>query len=149
MEAPAAVPGAWGFGLKPLAKALARLDARYDPKWVGDLCDSNDGAARRCVGMADVPALRQEKNQAAEGFSIWRTTWQPIRAVWQVLRWLRAPAAPQAHPCPSQGGDEPDGPGKPGHACLSVATQPSTRARHSVIPQPQPGKKVGKELSTI
>jgi len=37
LNGPSSVPGAWGYGLKKVAKALGKLNPEFDPHWPGDL----------------------------------------------------------------------------------------------------------------
>ncbi|KPL88848.1 ribonuclease H-like domain-containing protein [Herpetosiphon geysericola] len=80
-----AVPGAWDYSLKSIAKALAVLDAQYDPAWPTDLAD---GAQAQLVGWY---AYRQaEARTSAEMQLLSRYLEADCRATWKILAWLRA-----------------------------------------------------------
>ena len=56
------MPGAWGFGVKEVAKALGHLDPQYDPQWVGDL---DNGLGAMLLGWrlyADVDKLLRTRS---------------------------------------------------------------------------------------
>lgn len=106
LDSPAAVPGAWSFRLKEIARALGKLDPQYDPGWPSEL---TEGLSAMVLGWqvyaqkrsAD-PQLREE---AAQGTTILKEYLQAdCRLLWQVLRWLRnslhqpPPPAPQVPP---------------------------------------------------
>ena len=102
LDGPAAVPGAWGFGLKEVAKALGHLDPQYDPQWVGDL---DDGLGAMLLGWqlyAEELTLVKDKKLKEKQRQVVRTHvregWEVLqsylaadcRALYEVLRWLRA-----------------------------------------------------------
>lgn len=80
-----AVPGAWDYSLKSIAKALAVLDAQYDPAWPSDLAD---GSQAQLVGWY---AYRQPNPRtSAEMQLLSRYLEADCRATWKILAWLRA-----------------------------------------------------------
>ena len=102
LDGPAAVPGAWGFGLKEVAKALGHLDPQYDPQWIGDL---DDGLGAMLLGWqlyTEEVALAEDKKLKGKQREVVRTHvregWEVLqsyleadcRALYEVLRWLRA-----------------------------------------------------------
>jgi uncharacterized protein len=85
LDGPAAVPGAWNYGLKAVAKALEDLDSAFDTKWPADLD----------VGLqAMVMGWRAYETRNPMNSKEMRLLRQYLdadcRALWQVLRWLRA-----------------------------------------------------------
>ncbi len=80
-----AVPGAWDYSLKSIAKALAALDIYYDPAWPNDLAD---GAQAQLVGWY---AYRKPEARASTEMQLLsRYLEADCRATWKILAWLRA-----------------------------------------------------------
>jgi hypothetical protein len=79
-----AIPGAWSYSLKDMARALRDLDASYDPHWPKEL---SDGGMAQVVGWAAYalpePLLSQEMLQLRAYLEA------DCRATYQILRWLR------------------------------------------------------------
>lgn len=85
VDAPCAVPGAWKYGLKEIAKALGKLDARLDPEWPGDLDEGLRAMVMgwRGYGRADFPASQ-------EALTLTRYLEADCKALWKILTWLRS-----------------------------------------------------------
>ena len=85
LNGPGAVPGMWDFGLKEVAKALGESDPRYQIAWPGEL-----GSGLRAMVMgwrayeADCPMETTEMNTLNEYLEA------DCKALWAILRWLRA-----------------------------------------------------------
>jgi uncharacterized protein len=85
LEAPAGLPGAWDYGLKSVAGALAKLDPAYATEWPAALD----------VGLqAMVMGWRAYETGDAAGSEEMRLLGRYLeadcQALWQILRWLRA-----------------------------------------------------------
>ncbi len=84
LEGPGAVPGAWTYGLKPVAKALGGLDDAFDPEWVGVL-DAGLGAM--------VMGWKAYENSSPTGSDEMKILMQYLeadcKALWCVLQWMR------------------------------------------------------------
>ncbi len=97
LQTPCAIPGAWSYGLKAVAKALGKLDAGYDPQWVGEL---DDGQGAMVMGWrayeSDQP-LKSVEIKIVEQY-----LQSDCKAVWCVLRWMRAGAPGLAFDAPDQ-----------------------------------------------
>ena len=116
MDGPAAVPGAWSFGLKEVVKALGHLDEKYDPHWVGDL---NNGLSAMLLGLqvysetrklATAGKLKEPERKALqtyvhEGWEVLESYLRAdCRALYELLRWLRT-AQPAPGPAAYVGWD--------------------------------------------
>jgi len=79
-----AVPGAWDYGLKKFARALAQLDPALDPQWPNGL---GDGLAAQVMGWHAYrdaePLGTSEMRVLGEYLSA------DCRALWKVLTWMR------------------------------------------------------------
>jgi hypothetical protein len=84
-DGPAAVPGCYTTGLKHVAKALGKLDSRYDPGWPEELAE---GLGAMVMGWkaytTPMPLESMEMKLLQEYLEA------DCRALWQVLRWLRS-----------------------------------------------------------
>jgi uncharacterized protein len=79
------IPGAWDFGLKNVAKALAQVDPVFDPHWPGSLCD---GMTAMVMGWY---AYQQPEPLACnEMETIGEYLEADCRALRSVLTWMRA-----------------------------------------------------------
>lgn len=79
-----ALPGAWSYSLKAVARALADWDASYDPAWPDEL---DDGGMAQVLGWQSYqcPApLESDEMKLLRAYLA-----ADCRAVRQVLRWLR------------------------------------------------------------
>jgi predicted RecB family nuclease len=78
-----AVPGAWSYGLKKVAHALAQLDPALDPQWPNGL---GDGLAAQVMGWHAYrnpkPLDTPEMQMLGEYLSA------DCRALWKVLTWM-------------------------------------------------------------
>lgn len=82
---PASVPGAWGFGLKEVAKSLGKLYPQYNPEWPGDL---DAGLTAMVMGWK---AYENKKPlETIEMSNIKEYLEADCKALWNVLKWLRA-----------------------------------------------------------
>lgn len=88
-RAPIAVPGAWNYKLKAVARALGQLDPTYDPQWPGDL---DQGKRAMVMGwkayQAADPLASPEMALLTEYLAA------DCRAVANILRWMRSAAIP-------------------------------------------------------
>lgn len=82
-----ALPGAWNFKLKSMARALGGLDPLFDPQWPGDLDQGKRAMVMgwRAYQFAE-PALSHEMKLLTDYLDA------DCRAMWHLLRWLRATA---------------------------------------------------------
>lgn len=80
-----AVPGAWGYGLKPVAKALAALDASYDPQWPAGL---SDGGMAQVMGWQAYQCPRPLETAEMDELRAYLEA--DCRATHQIARWLRS-----------------------------------------------------------
>jgi len=84
-QTPCGVPGAWGYGLKAVAKALGKLDAAYDPQWVGVL---DDGLGAMVMGWK---AYENSRPATCDEMKILKQYLAAdCKALWCTLRWMRA-----------------------------------------------------------
>jgi beta-lactamase superfamily II metal-dependent hydrolase len=82
---PCGVPGAWGYGLKSVAKALGKLDAAYDPQWVGVL---DDGLGAMVMGWK---AYENSRPTTCDEMKILKQYLEAdCKALWCILSWMRA-----------------------------------------------------------
>ncbi|MCH7927502.1 MAG: ribonuclease H-like domain-containing protein, partial [Candidatus Dadabacteria bacterium] len=82
---PASVPGAWGFGLKEVAKSLGKLYPQYNPEWPGDL---DAGLTAMVMGWK---AYENKKPlETIEMSNIKEYLEADCKALWNVLKWLRS-----------------------------------------------------------
>ena len=85
LDGPAAVPEAWNFGLKSVAKALCDLDPAFGTEWPADL---DVGLQAMVMGWrayeAGAPMNTEEMRLLRQYLDA------DCKALWQVLRWLRA-----------------------------------------------------------
>lgn len=85
LDGPAAVPGAWNFGLKSVAKALCDLDPIFGTAWPADL---DVGLQAMVMGWRAYEA--GDPMETEEMRLLRKYLDADCRALWQVLRWLRA-----------------------------------------------------------
>lgn len=87
LDGPVALPGAWDFGLKAVAKALGTLDLAYVTHWPTDL---DVGLHAMVMGWRAYqtvdPLNSQEMKLLAEYLGA------DCQALWHILRWLQAGA---------------------------------------------------------
>ncbi|MCS6843905.1 MAG: hypothetical protein NZ528_06210 [Caldilineales bacterium] len=87
-RAPIAVPGAWNYKLKAVARALGQLDPAYDPRWPGDL---DQGKRAMVMGwkayQAADPLTSPEMALLTDYLAA------DCRAVAHILRWMRRAAS--------------------------------------------------------
>jgi uncharacterized protein len=85
LNGPAAVPGAWAFSLKEVAKAIGQVDPALAHQWPGDL---GEGLRAMVMGwkayQAPHPAASEEMKTLKQYLEA------DCKALWQILRWLRA-----------------------------------------------------------
>jgi beta-lactamase superfamily II metal-dependent hydrolase len=85
MQTPCGIPGAWGFGLKEVAKGLGKLDTNFDPQWVGDM---DDGLGAMVLGWR---AYENRRPANCDEMKIIRQYLEAdCKALWCILRWMRA-----------------------------------------------------------
>ena len=87
LNAPAAVPGAWGFGLKPVARAVGTLDSTFLTEWPGEL---DVGSHAMVMGWEAYQTAHPA--ESAEMQTVKQYLEADCKALWQILRWLRASA---------------------------------------------------------
>ena len=85
LDGPCAVPGAWNFGLKEIAKALGTLSPEYDPEWPGDL---DKGLQAMVMGWRMYEAA--DPTQTEEISILTEYLEADCRALWKVVKWLRS-----------------------------------------------------------
>ena len=85
LDGPAALPGAWGFGLKEVVNALGALDPAWSTHWPADL----DAGAHAMV-MAWRAYQTAEPSRSEEIGLIKRYLEADCCALRQILGWLRA-----------------------------------------------------------
>jgi uncharacterized protein len=82
---PCGLPGAWGFGLKEVAKAVGKVNPVYAPQWPGDL-----DAGLRAMVMGWRAYEKEDPVQSAEMESITEYLEADCQALWKILGWLRS-----------------------------------------------------------
>jgi hypothetical protein len=87
LDGPCAVPGAWDYSLKPVAKALGRIYSEYDPRWPGDL----DSGLRAMVMGWKAYATR-DPLQSAEMATLTEYLEADCKALYHLMTWLRSHA---------------------------------------------------------
>ena len=87
LNGPCAIPGAWDYSLKPIAKALGQLDASYDPHWPGDL---DEGLRAMVMGWKAYAA--SDPLQSPEMTTLTQYLEADCRALRNLLAWLRSQA---------------------------------------------------------
>jgi len=85
LNGPAAIPGAWKFGLKDIAKSLGKLYPEYDPKWPGNL-----DAGLRAMVMGWKAYESHKPLETEEMPIITEYLEADCKALWNVLKWLRS-----------------------------------------------------------
>ena len=85
LNGPAAIPGAWKFGLKDIAKSLGKLYPEYDPKWPGNL-----DAGLRAMVMGWKAYETNKPLETQEMSIITEYLEADCKALWNVLKWLRS-----------------------------------------------------------
>lgn len=84
LNGPGAVPGAWDYGLKTVAKALGELNPNFASQWPGDL---NEGLQAMVMGWK---AYETPNPAATEEMQILPQYLEAdCKALWKVLSWLR------------------------------------------------------------
>lgn len=84
-DTPCAIPGAWGFGLKEIAKSLGKLESDYDPNWPGDL---DEGLQAMVMGWHAYKTASPLESQEMVTLSQYLEA--DCKALWNILRWMRA-----------------------------------------------------------
>jgi len=85
LQGPCAIPGAWDFSLKPVAKALGQLDPSYDPQWPGDLDEGLQAMVMGWRAYATGNPL-----QSPEMTTLTQYLEADCRALRNLLKWLRS-----------------------------------------------------------
>lgn len=86
LSGPCGVPGAYGTGLKEVAKALGEYDPRFDPQWPGTL---DQGLRAMVMGWA---AYQLPDPLNSEEMKILNDYLEAdCRALYKVLLWMRSP----------------------------------------------------------
>jgi uncharacterized protein len=85
LNGPAALPGAWGFGLKAVASALGALAPAYEVVWPGDL---DAGLQAMVMGWRAYEVAKPLETREMELVREYLET--DCLALWQILRWLRS-----------------------------------------------------------
>jgi uncharacterized protein len=87
LDGPAALPGAWDYGLKTVAKALGDLDPAFGTEWPADL---DVGLQAMVMGWR---AYETGDPMNSEEMELLRRYLEAdCQALWRILRWLRAGA---------------------------------------------------------
>lgn len=90
-QVPIGLPGCWDFGLKSVAKALAKLSPEHAVEWPDDL---GAGLAAMVAGW---DAYRQSApHESSAMLTLTKYLEIDVKAMWQVLKWLRMVAAEPA-----------------------------------------------------
>jgi predicted RecB family nuclease len=85
LDGPAAVPGAWNFGLKAVAKGLCDLDPAFGTEWPADLDVGLQAMVMGWQAYESGDALNSEEMELLR-----RYLEADCQALWCILRWLRA-----------------------------------------------------------
>lgn len=85
LDGPCAVPGAWGYGLKEIAKALGKVDPRFDPQWPGDL---DKGLLAMVMGWKAYQSACPLRSQ--EMITLVQYLEADCKALWKILKWIRS-----------------------------------------------------------
>jgi len=85
LNGPCAVPGAWGYGLKEVAKALGKLDPYFDPQWPGDL---DEGLRAMVMGWKAYQSTHPLQSQ--EMITLIQYLEADCKALWKILKWIRS-----------------------------------------------------------
>ena len=85
LDGPGGIPGAWGYELKGIAKALGAHDADYHVEWPGDLAE---GLRAMVMGWRAYEAVNPLKTTEMTTLTEYLET--DCKALWTILRWLRA-----------------------------------------------------------
>jgi beta-lactamase superfamily II metal-dependent hydrolase len=96
LQTPCAVPGAWDYGLKSVAKALAKQDPAFDPQWVGSL---NDGVRAMLLGWE---AYKDNPHKSPEMRILHQYLEADCKALWCILSWMRGDPPGAAFGTPGQ-----------------------------------------------
>ncbi len=87
LDGPAALPGAWKFGLKAVTSALSAMEPTFQTRWPGDL---DAGLQAMVMGWR---AYEQAEPLETREMALLREYLEAdCQALWQILRWLRAMA---------------------------------------------------------
>ena len=85
LNGPAALPGAWKFGLKEVASALGAMEPAFETRWPADL-----DAGRQAMVMGWRAYEGPEPMESREMELLQEYLQADCRVLWQILRWLRA-----------------------------------------------------------
>ena len=80
-----AIPGAWNYSLKSVAKALGKIDPKYDPHWIGDL---DDGSGVVVLGFTAY-LKKKEILKTDEMMILQQYLQSDCSALSKVLSWMR------------------------------------------------------------
>jgi uncharacterized protein len=85
LKGPCCLPGALSYGLKEEAKALGKLNPKYDPQWPGDL---DEGLRAMVMGWRtyEKPAPIDSEEMS----TLTRYLEADCKALWKILEWIRA-----------------------------------------------------------
>lgn len=89
--APLGVPGAWGYGIKEVAQALGRCSPEHGVTWPDGLAE---GLSAMVMGWRMYESPDPARSPEMAVLSAYLEA--DVRALWQVLRWLRANGSRQA-----------------------------------------------------
>lgn len=84
-DGPTAIPGCLDTKLKHVAKALGKMDAQYDPAWPDEVAEGLDAMVMGWRSYALPKPLECMEMQYLREYLT-----ADCRALWQILRWLRA-----------------------------------------------------------
>ena len=84
MKAPIGLPGAWDTKLKSVARALAKIDPIYDPRWPEDLDEGKNAMVMGWRAYEEPDPL-----QTPEMALLTDYLEADCRALLAVLRWMR------------------------------------------------------------
>ena len=99
LEGPAALPGAWNYRLKDVARALSALDPRFAVEWPGDL---DEGLQAMVKGWEAYKA--PDPGASAAMGELLPYLEADCVALWQILHWLRSGASPPPLPLTTEEG---------------------------------------------
>ncbi|MDA2935270.1 ribonuclease H-like domain-containing protein [Acidobacteria bacterium AH-259-D05] len=85
LNSPSAMPGAWGYGLKEVAKALGKFDKAFDTEWPGDL---DEGL--RAMVMGWQAYKKNNPLQSEEMSNLIPYLEADCKALCNVLKWMRS-----------------------------------------------------------
>lgn len=85
LSGPVGIPGAWGYELKAVAKALGEHDPDYRVEWPSDLVE---GSGAMVMGWGAYQAANPLDTPEMKTLTEYLET--DCKALWTILRWLRA-----------------------------------------------------------